>query len=235
MTINTPRQTDDTNLKEFKGQFDWLSPEELANAHDWWDIYIQSFPPHERDTKQQISLALQKNIAQVGCYRINHAIAAIVVLYRMHSPAFAFLHYFAVAKAWRNQSLGSKLFPLIMEEADKFVLKNNQQTLGLFWEVEDPEAAENDMDRHMQNKRISFYKKLGGKLFKTKFIQPPINNHDIVHLRLMSNTIEKSVVEKEIAKAIYFQKYQTINGAETKALTGLLNQCHTDSSTKHKV
>jgi GNAT superfamily N-acetyltransferase len=225
--IQKPKKEEEpTNHLKPDGHFEWLSAENFTNAHDWWDIYTQSFPPHERDTKQQLTLALHKHIAQIGCYRINHAMAAIVVLYKMHTPSFAFLHYFAVAKAWRNQNLGSKLFQQLLPEAEKFVLKTSKKSLGLIWEVEDPSEAENDLDKHIQTKRISFYHRQGGKLFNTKFIQPAIGNYPPVPLQLMSHSNNKKLAEKDIASAIYFQKYQVINGIDTKQLTDLLNTCH---------
>jgi GNAT superfamily N-acetyltransferase len=219
------RTTDSPTSHQQMGRFEWLSAEEFSKAHDWWDIYTQSFPPAERDTKQQLLLSLHKNIAQIGCYRIKNGMAAIVVLYRMQTPAFAFLHYFAVAKAWRNQNLGTQLFQMIITEAEHYVLKNHPETLGLFWEVEDPSAAVSDLDKHIQSKRINFYQRLGGKLFESKFIQPAINNHNTVPMQLMYHSSQKKLSEQAIASAIYFQKYQVINGTKTQQLNDLLNLC----------
>jgi GNAT superfamily N-acetyltransferase len=210
----------------FDGHFDWLNAENFLQAHDWWDIYTQSFPIAERDTKQQFLKAIHQNIALIGGYRIHNTMAAIIVLYRMQKPAFGFLHFFAVAKDWRNKSLGSKLFQMIVFESEKFVLKNNPHTLGLIWEVEDPEAADSDLDKHVQSKRINFYLRLGGKIFDSKFIQPAINNQRTVPMLLMCHTTQKILSEQAIAKAIYFQKYQIINNIKTPALNDLLNQCY---------
>ncbi|MES2219191.1 MAG: GNAT family N-acetyltransferase [Pseudomonadota bacterium] len=226
--INNLQQKAASTL-QLNGHFEWLNADELAHAHDWWDIYTQSFPLAERDTKQQLILSLHKNIALIGCYRLQNSMAAIVVLYRMQAPAFAFLHYFAVAKAWRNKSLGSKLFPTILTEADKFVLENNQETLGLIWEVEDPTVAQTEQDRYIQIKRINFYERLGGKVFNSKFIQPAINNQNTVPMQLMYHSTKKKLSEQAIAAAIYFQKYQVINGTDTQQLNDLLNLCYTNN------
>jgi GNAT superfamily N-acetyltransferase len=224
---NIPYQA--PSAKNQPGRFEWLSPNTLAHAHDWWDIYTKSFPPEERDTREQLLLSLHKNIALIGCYRIQNSMAAIVVLYRMQNPAFSFLHYFAVTPAWRNKQLGSTLFPMIVTEAEKHVLQKNSESLGLIWEVEDPEKAITAFDRDIQTRRINFYHKLGGKLFKTRFIQPSINNHNAVPMRLMAYSNQGTLMEKQIAKAIYYQKYQIINGADDQQLTELLNQCHVSS------
>ena len=210
----------------YDGEFYWLSPESFSLDLHWWKIYEESFPLAERDSKEQLKFAIKKNVACIGGYRIGEEIVAIVVLYRMQKPAFAFLHFFAVAAAWRGKQLGSQLFKLIVAEAKQYVLQQSDKTLGLVWEVEDPTAAQNPKDQLMQSKRIHFYERLGGELFQSKFIQPPLNNQQAVAMQLMHNFGRSEVAELDIATAIYYEKYQNINDIESQQIEEFLNRCY---------
>ena len=206
-------------------QFEWLTPAELQNNRSWWDIYHDSFPASEQDAEGELLSALESGVAQIGCYKIDGDIAAIAVTYPMKSPEFLFLHYFAVAKQFRNHGLGGRLFELLAEDAAK-----NDKHFGLIWEVEDPELAGTPEDKAMQTRRIGFYKRHGGHVLQNKFIQPPVDGKTFVPMRLMCHTLalqqDINFHEKEIAQAIYFDKYQAVNKLETKLLLDLLNQCY---------
>jgi GNAT superfamily N-acetyltransferase len=210
----------------YKGEFYWLTRDDFIHDNKWWNIYEVSFPIAERDTKEQLLLALEKNIARIGGYRIGDDMVGIVVFYRMKMPAFAFLHFLAIAPSWRNKRIGSHLFQLVVHEAKEYVLQYSGETLGLIWEVEDPEAAVTPADQQLQTKRIQFYHRNGGKLFQSKFIQPAINNQQTVPMQLMHHSDKNNLSELDIAKAIYFEKYQIINGTESTKIMDLLHTCY---------
>ncbi|MDR3477233.1 MAG: GNAT family N-acetyltransferase [Gammaproteobacteria bacterium] len=209
-----------------KGHFDWLHHSSFIQNTDWWNIYEEAFPVKERDSKEQLLLALKQNIALIGSYKIQREMVAIAVIYRAQSPSFGFLHYFAVAPNWRNKKLGSYLFHLLVKEAEKFVIKNHTHSLGLIWEIEDPEHATDPKDQSLQHRRIHFYQKLGGKLFPGKFIQPGINGFEPVPMQLMHFSTYENLPEEKIARAIYLEKYGVVNAIAEDHLLALLARCH---------
>jgi GNAT superfamily N-acetyltransferase len=209
-----------------RGHFNWLDQDSFVANKAWWGIYEEAFPVAERDSKEQLLIALSENIALIGSYKIQQEIVAIAVIYRTGSPSFGFLHYFAVAPSWRNKKLGSHLFPLLVREAENFVVKHHRHSLGLIWEIEDPEHATDSDEQSLQRRRIHFYEKLGGKLFPGKFIQPGINGFAPVPMQLMHFSSYENLPEEKIAKAIYLEKYGVINAIDQDHLLELLFLCH---------
>lgn len=210
---------------DLDNEFEWLTTSELQNNRGWWDIYHDSFPVSEQDCESELLNALDSGIAKIGCYKINGQIAAIAVTYPIKNPAFLFLHYFAVAKEFRNHGLGGRLFEVLAKNAAK-----NGHQFGLIWEVEDSDFAETDEEKQLQARRIGFYKRHGGHMLHNRFIQPPIDGKTYVPMRLMchQSALKHHIHQHEqsIAQAIYFEKYQAVNGLDTELLMDLLTQCY---------
>ena len=213
--------------------FEWLKPEDFSEDSAWWSIYQQSFPPKELDDKNQLLDALQHRIVKIGCHRRQDETLAIAVVYPLQAIPCAFLHYFAVAKNFRCQGLGGKLFKGLVHSVPAILSSQNNSHFGLVFEVEDPAAATSLDAKTICEQRIQFYKRHGAHLFKHSFIQPAINGTHTVMMRLMycapQSNANIHASEKSIAEAIYIEKYQRVNAIPKEIISSLLRQCHSST------
>ncbi|HEX2548719.1 MAG TPA: hypothetical protein VHM20_02755 [Gammaproteobacteria bacterium] len=207
--------------------FHWLTRQELQNDTSWWKIYENSFPPSERESQELLYQALEKNIIKIGCYAENNETIGISVIQPMHSLPFALMNYFAISNSHRNRSLGSLLFSQLTIASENFVKEYSQNYLGLFWEVENPDAESNLSEKLLKQRRVQFYKRRGAEVFKKIFFQPPIAGFSALPMRLMYYATKPVdlQLEIEITKAVYFEKYHAVNRIQIEILSELLTQC----------
>ena len=198
----------------------WLSPEELLMDTAWWEIYRDSFPIVEQDTREQLLRALRTNMARIGAYQPQDITQAISVFYPMSMPdfSFIFLNYIAVSNQKRGQGLGSRLFNQLVSQLESIVV----------WEIEDPGAAADFTEQKLREQRLRFYLREGAQLLNCQFIQPPIDGLNYVPMRLMyrmkENSINIHLFEKKVVDAILFKKYKVINHIDSKILNRLSGQ-----------
>lgn len=210
-------------------KWQWLTPQELSRDTEWWDIYQNSFPVIEQDSKQQLLHALEKGAAIIGAYKQQGNTLGMVVFYPIHThqaPPFIFLNYFAIAKQARSHGLGGRLLSLVIEYTKAIACPNGARYTALVWEIEDPQDATHDTERQLRQRRLEFYQREGAQLFNSHFIQPPIDGENTVNMRLMYCLLENYQIhphEKSITEAIYFAKYRPINNISPEILYQLLD------------
>ncbi len=207
----------------------FLNPQELNSDIAWWQIYGDSFPLSERDSKESILKAVEKKLAIVGSCQLQNHTVAIVVFYFLHTSdlSFVFLNYIAIGRSGRNQGLGSKLFQNFFLHIEKINASKTHKYQVIVWEVEDPATAVNQAEEQLRERRLNFYLRLGGKYFQHIFIQPPIDGSTILPMRLMYYLLDQIDIpdfESAIIEAIYSQKYHVVNGIEKEILNNLLKQ-----------
>lgn len=213
----------------------WLRPEEFSKDNIWWEIYTDSFPIAEQDSREQILKALENNIAVAGSYQLQGATVAIAVYYPIQSPTheFIFLNYIAVRRSARNQGLGKQLLDSIIRHSEKIIFNNGRYPSALIWEVEDPADALEDKEKILRKRRLEFYKRAGARLFKHAYIQPPIDGIHEVPMRLMyyppGQQVNATDYEFLITAAIYHQKYKVVNNISPEILQILLNRTFSHS------
>lgn len=142
-----------------------------------WKIYESSFPPNERR-----SLELQIDLMKNKLYNFfvvleNKIIIAIITYW--DSDNFLFIEHLAVKEDIRGKSIGTKLL--------KEYLIRNKQTIVLEVEIPSTEIA---------IKRIRFYEKMGFKLNKFDYIQPPYGK-DKSPASMFLMTYPKTINESE--------------------------------------
>lgn len=203
----------------FTQEWQLLSGETLAADLNWWEIYVNSFPPAEQDSKQQLLAAVEKGIAAAVACRRQDRTVAIAVFYPLQTQAwsFIFLNYFAVAQELRGQGLGQQLFNGLLQQ---------KQAAAVVWEVERPDDAKDAAEKKLRERRIKFYRKAGAEWLNCEFIQPPIDGLHRIPMRLMYYRLNEQVNWDECAESIvhtiYFKKYHPVNQISPTILQELL-------------
>lgn len=210
-------------------EWKFLNRDELILDKHWWQIYEDSFPLSERDSKEKILKAVENNLAMAGCYQLQDLTVAIVVFYCLDAPdlSFIFLNYIAIGRAGRNQGLGARLFQSLISQIKIINAAKTRPYQAIIWEVEDPDDVNTDAELQLRQRRLKFYERLGGKYFKYLFMQPPIDGVTILPMRLMYcllNQLDITEFELAIINAIYFQKYYVVNHIDKSILNKLLAQ-----------
>jgi hypothetical protein len=213
--------------------FSWMSLAEWNQDIEWWNIYLESFPVNERDSRQQIHFALESNLAYAGRLQCDKQTVAITLIYPLNRIHCTYLHYFAVHNTQRGQNLGSRLLLYLIKQSDLINQQKHGKSLGLIWEIEDLYHSD-EKERVLRQKRLKFYEKNGAKLLKTPLIQPPINTIDYLPdaglaMRLMHSALtpieDLDQLEHALVKAIYLDKYQKVNQTSNEIIDSFMAQC----------
>lgn len=140
-------------FKEFK---------ELYRKH-----IIQDFPSSERPNLEGFRRRIVKHNEQVFIYEENETEKGYCIIDDLNE--YILVSFLAVYKETRGQGIGTKI---LKEIEEKYSNKK-----GIILEVENPEFAENEKEKNIQEKRIKFYQNsnfeivpsLNVKLFMVNF------------------------------------------------------------------
>ena len=127
----------------------------------------------------------------------------------------------AVARSWNSRG----------SSAPQSSQAKNLDPTGLIWEIEDPDAAVDELERAERQKRVRFFRCLGGELLARRYMQPPVDGVAPVPMRLMYRPAPGSHLPTEpaveaLVRAIYFEKYGDLNGIPVSVLSDLLRSNH---------
>lgn len=97
--------------------------------------------------------------------------------------------FFAVEPTHRGHGIGAEVYRKVYHYSIDACQRLGRTMLGLIYEVERPELAENDQDRNVREHRLAFYERMGGKVLKgIEYVQPslgegknPVPLHLMVH------------------------------------------------------
>ena len=161
-----------------------------SNFYDFkqiWEIYEYSFPQDERrNLKSQIKLFKNDNYFFYAVY--DSGLVGIISFWDFKD--FIFVEHLAIKKDIRGKGFGKKLLKTFISTKNKKIIL----------EVKVPDTKPSG---------IKFYKGLGFKLNKYRYIQPPYDkDKNPVRMIIMSypKTIlpsEFSVIRKKIHKSVY--------------------------------
>lgn len=140
-------------LKEFK---------DLYRKH-----IVQDFPSSERPNLEGFRRRILKHNEQVFIYEENETEKGYCIIADLNE--YVLVSFLAVYKETRGQGIGTKI---LKELEEKYSSKK-----GIFLEVENPDFAETEKEKNIQEKRIKFYQKsnfeivpnLNVKLFMVNF------------------------------------------------------------------
>jgi hypothetical protein len=143
-----------------------------------------------------------------------------------HPPA-VFLIYLAAARGERSRGIGSELFRFSWDCGKSRLQAQGLRPLGLIWEI-DPLRPDAD-DAAARQRRVDFFRRQGGRVLEREYLQPPVNGITPVPMTLMfrpddGEALPAEATVDELVRAIYFDKYGTVNGIDRSLLEDLLGR-----------
>lgn len=207
--------------------FNSLTPAELKANDSWWEIYDTAFPSAEREPRAVILDSLKTGVGLALSVHSRDETIAIATLHLLKNPAAVFLVYLATTRNLRGLGLGSALLEYTWKTGVKKLSESDRQAIALIAEVDSPEESVDIEERHLRQRRIAFFQRQGLKLLPHPYTQPPVDGKTNVPMRLMFRGAAEcpepdTMLTEQLIRAIYFEKYHTINGIPKEALTRLL-------------
>lgn len=143
-------------------------------------IYENAFPEEERDPVDEIAASLHGSddteVVHLRALVEQNEVMGFTYFSTYPDYYLGFLKFIAVRADLRGRGYG----PVLLQDAIRQVRADGICTmgwpyLGLVFEVERPEAAENAHERQLRERRIHFYQRNGATMIKgIDFIAPPI-------------------------------------------------------------
>ena len=122
------------------------------------DLYrkhiVQDFPSSERPNLEGFRRRIIKYNEQVFIYEENETEKGYCIIADLDK--YILVSFLAVYKETRGQGIGTKILKEIQEKY------SNKK--GIILEVENPDFAENEKEKNIQEKRIKFYQKSNFKI-----------------------------------------------------------------------
>lgn len=154
-------------------------------------ILVESFPKNEyRDLAQQKEYINSNALFSCNIIIDNDKPIGIINYWTFNH--FCYIEHFAIDSAKRNQGYGKMVLEILKEK-----IKN-----PIILEVETP-------DTEIAIRRISFYKRVGLKLYNQPYLQPPYRREDdLLPMRIMVygkelSDDEFSFIKRTIYKEVY--------------------------------
>ena len=201
------------------------TPAALRDDGGFWQLYTASFAAAEREPQEVILRSVEEGPGFVLRALADGRCVGLATGQVLQEPAATFLVYLAVHPSWRSRHLGRALFDAV----DRFGaarLIGRDRVSGIAWEIDDPAADVSPSERHVRQGRLHFFEKLGGRLLETPYVQPPVDGHTLVPMRLMcrparGHDLPTSAATQKLVHAIYFEKYHAINRVPLSTLEQL--------------
>ncbi|MBU3957806.1 MAG: GNAT family N-acetyltransferase [Nanoarchaeota archaeon] len=158
---------------------------------DIYKIYSSSFPPDERRSFKKEASLLNNRLYQLFAIFDKKQLIGFLAIWDISN--FIFIENFAIKENLRNEGFGT-------DALEEFVAKNSKK---IVLEIEKPETSD------AAKRRIRFYERLGFKLNRYDYLQPPYDKgKNAVPMFLMShpNEIEKSEfprIREQLHKIVY--------------------------------
>jgi hypothetical protein len=204
-----------------------ITAEELRVDKTWWEIYEDSFPTSEREPPEVILASVMSGAGMVFRARNGGMTSGLATTHLIANPAAVFLVYLAVVGTERNQGIGAELFRFAWESGATRLRAQRLEPHGMIWEVDPPQL--DDGAAGVRQRRINFFQRHGGRTLDRTYLQPPVDGIAAVPMRLMFRPAEgqgtptPDTVEAFV-RAIYFEKYGTINKIDRSILEDLLSR-----------
>lgn len=144
-------------------------------------IYEQSFPEAERDPVENIAASLNPSTDSAEITHLRALVEQETVVGFSYFSCYreyylGFLKFIAVRVDIRGKGYG----PILLQDAVQQLRIDGVHAtgwpyLGLVFEVERPETAENEADRLLRERRIEFYRRNGARMLEqVDYIAPPV-------------------------------------------------------------
>lgn len=162
-----------------------------SSFDELYEIMEEAFPREERRTYEQQKLLFEREEYHVYGVREGAALVAFIAVYELEK--IRFVEHLATVASTRGSGVGKSLFQECLQMDERITVL----------EVEKPE-------NEMAQRRINFYRRLGGHLYQDiAYVQPPFHEDvEPLPLLLMSwpDRLSKDEVQ-EIIHTMYTQVY----------------------------
>lgn len=202
------------------------TPAELRDDAGFWQLYATSFAGAEREPAEVILRSVEQGPGFALRALADGRTVGLAAGHVLEEPAATFLVYLAVDPLWRSRHVGRALF----DEADRSgaarLIERARVSSGIVWEIDDPSADVSPSERNVRQGRLRFFEKLGGRMLETPYLQPPVDGHTLVPMRLMfrpalGQELPAGAATEKLIRAIYFEKYHAINKIPSSTLERL--------------
>ncbi|MCT7959121.1 GNAT family N-acetyltransferase [Laspinema sp. D1] len=140
------------------------------------EIYLDSFPPCERQPLEILETRLSNQLYQWFVAKAENQVVGIALIYPLKPTPFILLDYLGTDKNYRSRGIGRMLMSHLIN------LVNNQQHTLLI-EVENPQFCE---DSEQAERRIKFYQNNGAKVLESvRYLLPPLSGDVPTEMLLM--------------------------------------------------
>lgn len=177
-----------------------------GSIQDLQEVYVRftkDFAPEEQKSYQHL-----KSLLEAGNYMLLFAkdnmieqIIGYAFIYEFVGVPAIWIDYIAINEEHRGSGYGSEFFKRIAEY--------KQDGIGVFLEVEMPEA-EDEAERTIQLRRISFYERLGAEKLDVPYLLPTENGGFPMYLYFKSSQ-RVDILRKEQIKAAITEVYTHIH------------------------
>lgn len=207
--------------------FTSLAAADLVSDSSWWDIYNEAFPSTERESPKVILRSLEMDVGVAFAARSKDETIAIATTHLLKNPPAVFLVYLATTKKFRGQGCGGELLEYTWKTGYEKLSACNFKALGFVAEVDAPDESGDMEEKYVRERRIGFFARHGVELLPRSYIQPAVDGITTVPMQLIFRPAEgygppDSVLADTLVRAIYFEKYQGVNGIARESLISLL-------------
>lgn len=145
-------------------------------------IYEQSFPEAERDPVENIAASLSRStdnaeIRHLRAFMDQETVVGFTYFTSYREYYLGYLKFIAVRADIRGKGYG----PILLQDAIQQLRADGIRAtgwpyLGLVFEVERPETAENEADRLLRERRIEFHRRNGAMMIEeVDYVAPPVS------------------------------------------------------------
>lgn len=204
-----------------------MSAQGLQNDTAWWHLYDSSFPATERDPRPVVLATAEPGVGFVLRASLDGQTIGLAVAHLLRAVASTFLVYLAVDRERRSKGVGRMLFEETVRTGAAELNARGSTPTGTVWEIDDPAISVDAAELEVRLRRRTFFESLGGRALALRYVQPPIDGRTEVPMQLMFRpNAETAQVEPPetaaLVRAIYFEKYQQMNGIPEDVLERLL-------------
>ena len=204
-----------------------VAPPSLRADAAFWRLYAESFDGAEREPPDVIVRSLDLG-SGIALRAVAHPqTVGLATAHVLDGPGVTFLVYLAVDPGWRARRLGRALFDAADAAGRERLEARQRMSTGIVWEIDDPAADVSAAELNVRLRRLAFFEKLGGRILEGPYVQPPVDGHTPVPMRLMFRPASGSelpgpAATAALVRAIYFEKYHAINRIPVATLEELI-------------
>lgn len=211
--------------------FDTVNTDQLRQDSDLWQLYEQTFSAYSREPQEVIINSVAAGVGIVARARLDEKTIGLATTHLLHNPPNVFLVYLAVSKELQGGQIGTKLFQFIWQASEKKLIEEGLAPAGMVWEIESTMEEYPPEDMAQRQRRLAFYRRLGGEILTNNYCQPPLIGTKPVPLMLIyrptqANFQADTETIDTLIKAMYFEKYGRANGLSLNQLEELFNDLH---------